>query len=157
MSTVRVVCLSSKSTTPPAQPSTPIPEAPVCLTPETIGPCVVVGGGGYIITEGVKSIVNAWAGEEAGNDEGEAELHAKEVERESECGKIPTGSKQPRAAYRDLEQEGLSRGELSDALHKLKRAASVPNDANTRIDSDGNVYDEETGEDIGNIIDEAHG
>jgi RHS repeat-associated protein len=66
------------------------PEAPACLTPETIGPCIVVGGGGYVITEGVKSIVNAWAGEEAGNDEGEAivKQQAEEAEQASqgECG-----------------------------------------------------------------------
>ena len=61
------------------------PEAPACLTPETIGPCAVVVGGGYVIVEGVKSIVNAWAGEESGNDEGEAELREKEAQREN-CG-----------------------------------------------------------------------
>jgi RHS repeat-associated protein len=66
------------------------PEAPACLTPETIGPCIVVGGGGYIITEGVKSIVNAWTGEEPDNDEGEAivKQQAEEAEQASEdaCG-----------------------------------------------------------------------
>jgi RHS repeat-associated protein len=62
------------------------PEAPACLTPETLAPCAVVGGGGYLIVEGTKSVVNAWAGEEAGNDEGESELHSKEAERENEQG-----------------------------------------------------------------------
>jgi hypothetical protein len=38
---------------------------------------VVIGGGGYIVVEGVKSIVNSWAGEEPGNDEGEGELKKK--------------------------------------------------------------------------------
>jgi RHS repeat-associated protein len=105
-----------------------------CADPATAAICAA--GGVYA----AKELYNAFAGEEAGNDEGEAELQAKEAERESECGKIPTGSKPPHAAYRDLEQEaGLSRGELSDALHKIKRAAGVPNAGNTRIDSDGNV------------------
>ncbi len=72
------------------------PEAPACLTPETIGPCAVVVGGGYVIVEGVKSIVNAWAGEEAGNDEGEAFLkqsQAEEAAKESEqaCEPTPPG------------------------------------------------------------------
>ncbi len=72
------------------------PEAPACLTPETIGPCAVVGGGGYVIVEGVKSIVNAWAGEEAGNDEGEAfikQSQAEEAAKESEqaCEPTPPG------------------------------------------------------------------
>jgi RHS repeat-associated protein len=70
------------------------PDAVACLSPETVGPCVVIGGGGYIITEGVKSIVNSWAGEEPGNDEGEGELNKKEAEREK-CGNpaTPPGSK----------------------------------------------------------------
>jgi RHS repeat-associated protein len=74
----------------------PIPiegPAPACLTPETIGPCALVVGGGYVITEGVKSIVNAWAGEEAGNNEGEAFLkkrQAEEAAKESEQGCEPT-------------------------------------------------------------------
>jgi RHS repeat-associated protein len=106
-----------------------------------------------------QSIESGWnaitENEEAG-DEGEAELRAKEAE--SACGKIPTGSKPPKAAYRELEKDtGLSKGKLSDALHKLKEHGGVPNNANTRIAPDGNVYDEETGQLIGNIIDEAHG
>jgi RHS repeat-associated protein len=70
----------------------PVPvEAPevACLTPETIGPCVVVGGAGYLAVTGVKSIFNAWAGEEAGNDEGAAFLaqrQAVERERQENCG-----------------------------------------------------------------------
>jgi RHS repeat-associated protein len=70
------------------------PDAVACLTPETVGPCVVIGGGGYIVVEGVKSIVNSWAGEEPGNDEGEGELKKKEAERE-QCGNpaTPPGSK----------------------------------------------------------------
>jgi RHS repeat-associated protein len=132
----------------------PAPVAGGCAAaPEVCGAAAV---GGVDVWLGIK-VFNSVAGSEAG-DEGEAELHAKEAERESECGKIPTGSKPPRAAYRDLEQEtGLSRGELSDALHSIKDHAGLSGDANTRIDSEGNVYNEETGEWIGNIIDESHG
>jgi hypothetical protein len=50
-----------------------------------------------------------------------------------------------------------SRGRLSSALHKIKEGADIPPYGNTRIDAEGNVYDEETGEVVGNIIDEAHG
>ncbi len=104
------------------------------------------------VEHGIESVWNAINENEGPNDEGEAALHEKEAQREGECGKIPTGSKPPRAAYRDLEGEtGLTRGELSDALHKIKNDAGVPPYANTRIDSEGNVYDEETGENIGNI------
>jgi len=118
--------------------------------------CAAAALGGADVYLGIK-VFNSVGGEEGG-DEGEAELHAKEAERESECGKIPTGSKPPRAVYRDLEQAtGLSRGELSDALHSIKDHAGLSGDANTRIDSEGNVYAEETGEWIGNIIDESHG
>jgi len=118
-----------------------------------IGKGIVEGGRKVAegIAHGAESVVNWITGE--GESSGE-----NTQESEGECGKIPTGSKPPRAAYRDLEQEtGLSRGELSDALHKVKEGAGVPPYANTRIDSEGNVYDEETGENIGNIIDESHG
>ena len=57
-----------------------------------------------------------------------------------------------------LEREtGLSKGQLSKVLHKIKRRGGVPPRGNTRIDPEGNVYDEVTGENIGNIIDEANG
>ncbi len=66
-------------------------DAGLCADPVTAAACV--GAGGYAAVEAGKSIVNAWAGEESGNDEGEAELHAKEAERESEqgCGNTPPG------------------------------------------------------------------
>jgi RHS repeat-associated protein len=70
------------------------PAAPACLTPETIGPCIVVGGAGYVITEGVKSVVNAWAGGDTGNDEGEAFLKQRQAEdaEEGECRQLPPRS-----------------------------------------------------------------
>jgi RHS repeat-associated protein len=71
---------------------------------------------------------------------------------------IPTGAKPPTAAYPGLQRStGLSRGELSDAFHRIKHAAGLPPNAPTRIDSEGNVYDADTGENIGNVVDEAHG
>jgi RHS repeat-associated protein len=97
------------------------------------------------------------ATEEANGDEGEAELRQREAQRKN-CNQIPRGSKPPKAAYREIEKEtGLSKGELSDALHRIKRGAGLPPTANTRIDSEGNVYDEDTGEWIGNIVDETSG
>lgn len=97
------------------------------------------------IAHGAESIWSSITGEGSSRNDGA-------------CGNIPTGAKPPRAAYPGLEDEtGLARGELSDALHKLKRAAGIPPDANTRVDPEGNVYDEETGENIGNIVDEGHG
>jgi RHS repeat-associated protein len=58
--------------------------------PEVCGGVVV---GGVDVWLGAK-VFNAWAGEEGGNDEGEAELRTKEVERESEepCGEGPPRS-----------------------------------------------------------------
>jgi hypothetical protein len=42
---------------------------------------------------------------------------------------------------------------LSDALHEAKDAYGVPGDANTKIDpSNGDIYDEDTGEHIGNVF-----
>jgi RHS repeat-associated protein len=126
-----------------------------CIYPFCAPPPPVVEALEHGFEKAKESIINAIT--ESNGDEGEAELEEHQ-EKEAACEQIPTGSKPPRAAYRDLEQEtGLSRGELSDALHKLKNDASVPPYANTRIDSEGNVYDEETGENIGNIIDESHG
>ncbi len=63
-----------------ASPVPVAPEAPACLTPETIGPCLVVVGGGYVLVEGAKSIIHAWGGEEPGNDEGEALLKQRQAE-----------------------------------------------------------------------------
>ncbi len=73
------------------------PEAAACLTPEAIGPCVVVGGAGYIITEGVKSIVNAWTGEEPGNDEGEAFLRQRELEEAEQASQEECVQEPPRS------------------------------------------------------------
>ena len=71
---------------------------------------------------------------------------------------IPSGAKPPRAAYPELQRRtGLSRGVLSDAFHRIKESAGLSPDDSTRIDEEGNVYSGETGEDIGNVVDEAHG
>jgi RHS repeat-associated protein len=59
-------------------------DAAACLTPETIGPCAVVGVGGYLAVEAASSIVDAWAGEEAGNDEGHAFLEQRQAEEAAE-------------------------------------------------------------------------
>jgi RHS repeat-associated protein len=64
----------------------------LCADPATAALCV--GAGGYAAIETGKTLVNAIAGEEPGNDEGEAELKKKEAEREN-CGNpaTPPGSK----------------------------------------------------------------
>ncbi len=72
------------------------PEASVCLTPETIVPCAVVGAGGYVATKVVKSIVNEWAGEEPGNDEGEA-LVRQQAEETEQASQEPCGQESPRS------------------------------------------------------------
>jgi RHS repeat-associated protein len=56
--------------------------AALCADPVTAAICI--GAGGYIIAKGAETIVNAWTGEEGG-DEGEAELKRREAERESAC------------------------------------------------------------------------
>jgi RHS repeat-associated protein len=71
------------------------PEAPACFTPETIGPCAILVGGGYVIAEGVKSIVNAWAGDESGNDEGEALLKQRQAEEAQQASELGCGSTPP--------------------------------------------------------------
>jgi RHS repeat-associated protein len=71
-------------------------DAAACLTPETIGPCAVVGVGGYLAVEAAGSIVTAWAGEEAGNDEGHAFLEQRQAEEAAEerAGDCPSAPSQ---------------------------------------------------------------
>jgi RHS repeat-associated protein len=66
--------------------------AALCADPVTAAICA--GAAGYGAVQAGKTLVNAWAGEEPGNDEGEAELKKKEAERGS-CGNptTPPGSK----------------------------------------------------------------
>ena len=68
----------------------PAPVAVGCAAAPEVCGAVVVGGADVWL--GAK-VFNAWSGEEAGNDEGEAELRTKEAERESEqgCGETPPG------------------------------------------------------------------
>lgn len=71
---------------------------------------------------------------------------------------IPPGSRTPEEAFPALQGRfGIPRGSLSDAFHKIKKGAGLQGPDSTRIDEEGNVYVTETGEDIGNVIDEAHG
>ena len=78
------------------------------------------------------------------------------AERGGDAGsRPPRGAKPPKAAYRDLARRyGVSRGELHEALEKIKGAVGLPPNANTRVDAEGNVYIEKTGEWIGNLSDE---
>jgi RHS repeat-associated protein len=68
----------------------PAPVAGGCAAAPEV--CGAIGVGGADVWLGAK-VVNAWSGEEAGNDEGEAEFHTKEAERESEqrCENTPPG------------------------------------------------------------------
>ena len=64
----------------------------------------------------------------------------------------------PPAALGQLAREsGISRGDLSDAFHAIKRAAGLGPADSTRIDPEDNVYDTGNGENLGNVLDEAHG
>ena len=65
------------------------------------------------------------------------------------------GAKPPKAAYQALARKyNVTEGELSRALHRVKRGAGVPRNADTLVDAEGNVYTQRTGEWIGNLIDE---
>jgi RHS repeat-associated protein len=128
----------------------PAPVAGGCAAaPEVCGAAAV---GGVDVWLGIK-VFNSVAGSEAG-DEGEAELHAKEAERESECGEIPRGAIDAKAALRKIAREtGIPEGELSDALHEAKEFGEVGPGENTKIDpTTGDIYDEKTGEQIGNVF-----
>jgi RHS repeat-associated protein len=129
----------------------PAPVAGGCAAaPEVCGAAAV---GGVDVWLGIK-VFNSVAGSEAG-DEGEAELHAKEAERESECGEIPRGAIDAKAALKRIASENpeISRGELGKALEEAKEASGVPPNGNTKIDpGTGEIYDEETGEQIGNVF-----
>lgn len=50
---------------------------------------------------------------------------------------------------------GIPYGALSDAFHRIKHGGGLRPGDDTRLDREGNVYDAETGEDIGNVIDES--
>jgi hypothetical protein len=117
--------------------------------PEVCGAAAV---GGVDVWLGIK-VFNSVAGSEGG-DEGEAELQTKEAQRESECGEIPRGAIDAKAALRKIAREtGIPEGELSDALHEAKEFGEVGPSENTKIDpTTGDIYDEKTGEQIGNVF-----
>jgi hypothetical protein len=50
---------------------------------------------------------------------------------------------------------GIPRHEVRNAIEKLKKGYGLAPSDNVKVDSDGNVVDPRTGEDIGNIHDEA--
>jgi len=125
--------------------------AALCGDPVTAAICA--GAAGYGAYKAGESIYNAWAGSEGG-DEGEAELKRKEAERESECGEIPRGAIDAEAALKKIAREtGIPRGELGKALEEAKQASGVPPNGNTKVDpGTGDIFDEETGEHIGNVF-----
>lgn len=129
----------------------PAPVAGGCAAaPEICGAAAV---GGVDVWLGIK-VFNSVAGSEGG-DEGEAELDAKEAERKSECGEIPRGAIDAKAALKRIASENpeIPRGELGKALEEAKEASGVPPNGNTKIDpGTGEIYDEETGEQIGNVF-----
>jgi RHS repeat-associated protein len=145
-------------TDPAGREAIPIP-VEVCATPETALACALGAGAAAILGQGAaESLVHSITGTEEAGDEGEAYEAAK---REAECapeGKIPTGSKPPDRAYSELARKaGLPIDRLKAALHRIKDGAGLKGPDDTRVDSDGNVYNSATGEWIGNLIDEAHG
>lgn len=85
-------------------------DAGLCADPVTAAACAAAGG--YAAVEAGKSIVNAWAGEESGNDEGEAELKEKEAERES-CGN-PAESPGSKFEWRGKGEPGSEEGSWFD-------------------------------------------
>jgi RHS repeat-associated protein len=138
----------------------PIPVEVCAAGPEALLGCIIVGGAGAILGhEAAESIVHSITGE----DESASEEPSEEArEREEECEQtnpedsLPYGSKEPNAAMREISRKtGIPLRSLKNAFHKIKDF--LPNDAKTRIDPDGNVYSSDTGENLGNIIDESHG
>jgi hypothetical protein len=61
------------------------------------------------------------------------------------------------ALRRIARDTGIPYGDLSDTFHDIKRGGLLGPADNTLIDRDGNVYDAETGEELGNVIDESGG
>jgi RHS repeat-associated protein len=104
-----------------------------CVDPVTAAICAA--GGIYA----VKELYDAFAGEEAGNDEGEAELKEKEAEREKECG---GNGRNP------AQDKKLSPGQIK----KLKEAGFDPHElkeggqgTDLYVDRDGNIYEKPIG------------
>lgn len=95
--------------------------------PEVCAATALAGGSIYF---GIK-IVNSVAGSESG-DEGQAELRAKEAQRENECDEIPKSAIDAKAALRKIAKETeIPEGELSDALHEAKEFGGVGPNENT--------------------------
>jgi RHS repeat-associated protein len=120
-----------------------------CADPVTIALC---GAGGVYAA---KELYNAFAGEaEPDNDEGEALVKKQAEEVEQQCGEIPRDAIDAKAALRKIAREtGIPEGELSDALHESKEFGEVGPSENTKIDpKTGDIYDEKTGEQIGNVF-----
>jgi hypothetical protein len=61
----------------------------------------------------------------------------------------------PQALRRISRDTKIPYGPLSDAFHRIKRQAGLGPEDNTLIDQEGNVYDTQSGEDIGNVVDES--
>jgi RHS repeat-associated protein len=136
----------------------PAPVAGACAAQPEICIGLGIGAGAILGHEELENIISSITGEDESIEEVSEELRELEeyCEQTNPEDRVPTGAKPPLAAYRDLAKKtGIPVHKLKEALHVLKRG--MPANANTRIDSEGNVYDEATGELIGNLIDEANG
>lgn len=71
---------------------------------------------------------------------------------------IPHGARRPEKAFPELARRtGIHTRVLSEAFHKIKKRAALQGDDSTAVDEEGDVYSSDTGENIGNVVDEAHG
>lgn len=147
---------------PTGREAIPIPVELCADGPAAAAACAAAAAATAIVGgHAIGHVIHEMAEDEEGEaDEGESVLRERQ-EQEADCrnqGKIPTGSKPPRQAFRDLERDtGMPRGKLREAFHRIKKDAGLGPSDDTIIDSEGNVYNKDTGESIGNVVDESHG
>ena len=86
----------------------------------------------------------------------EGESSNKNTQSDNGCAEIPRGAIDAEAALKQIAREhpDIPRGELGKALERAKKASGVPASGDTKIDpGTGEIYDAETGEQIGNVFD----
>jgi RHS repeat-associated protein len=102
------------------------------------------------VKHGAESIWNAIS------SEGESSNESTQAGQSEDGCRIPRSAIDAEAALKRIARENpdIPRGELGKALERAKNATGVPASGDTKIDpGTGDIYDVETGEQIGNVFD----
>ncbi|HTA05912.1 MAG TPA: RHS repeat-associated core domain-containing protein [Solirubrobacteraceae bacterium] len=114
--------------------------ATLCADPVTAAACVAAGG--YVAVNAAKSVVNAWAGEEAGNDEGAETLEDNQSE-EAECeaaGRIAGGHAfEKHAGELGLQTRDGFEQEIKDVIERASKVKGLTNGRTAYYDPESNT------------------